>query len=171
MTGPHREQKHSHSHLSLQLTSHACFGTVGGNDKTTIPNIWTTYRILLSSFPIGLYFCFCCELSWIKADTSFSIWSILHTIKKKTKKKTRKVTISNENYKMYKNETWFSLIADIHRTRWHLVSHLFPERCLLSFLVLLHLLQPRCLFWRRNELGNSTISLYEMELYFNHTLF
>lgn len=32
-----------------------------------------TYKMLLSIFPMGLYFRFCWELSWIKSDTSFSI--------------------------------------------------------------------------------------------------
>ena len=35
----------------------------------------TTYSILLSIFPMGLYFRFCCALSWMKSDTSFSIWA------------------------------------------------------------------------------------------------
>lgn len=37
--------------------------------------VLTTYKILLSIFPMGLYFRFCWELSWIKSDTSFSIWT------------------------------------------------------------------------------------------------
>lgn len=37
-----------------------------------------TYRILLSIFPMGAYFFFCTALSWMKSDTSFSIWQIVH---------------------------------------------------------------------------------------------
>ena len=43
---------------------------------------------------------------------------------------------------------------------WRVSSHLFPERRFLFFLVLLHLLEPRCLLLKKKKKGQKFVCLF-----------
>lgn len=104
-----RTREHWNHWQPLQTTNPRCLSAEPW-PRPQLTSTRSTYRILRSSFPMGLYFCFCCELSWMKADTSFSICSDAHTQLKQEKRP-------------WENEKYTVIHKSLHEgTKYHIVT-------------------------------------------------